>query len=79
MRTYRVDVVDGYQAVLGRIVETVIYTAERRCLITDPHDRDELARRSFDAGQLAEREDHESAVTSDAPVEFTDGSASVFW
>lgn len=74
-RPYRIEVVDGIQAVNGRIVDNVLNTKDRTCTISDPCDREQLARRSFDAGAVAQQID-QTAAPVDA-VEIIDESAVV--
>jgi hypothetical protein len=57
MGQYKTSVVDGRQFLNGREVETLINSKERTCIITDPGDRDRLAKRSFEAGALVARRD----------------------
>lgn len=54
-RPYDVQVVDQRLTYQGRLTEVVIDQARRLVWVSNPHDRDRLARLAFDAGMLVER------------------------
>ena len=74
---YKVEVVDGVQAVNGGLVESVIDPREKRCLVCNPDDPQRLAEQSFAAGRITERVERRQEAT-DLPLEFVDDAAVVY-
>jgi len=55
--SYRVTVVDGAQTIKGHTVENIVNVDKRTCTVTHHPNRDRLAHRAFQAGQVAAQVD----------------------